>query len=130
MEISLKIQWGKSKHYIGGFFGLSIKQLLFRVERVTRKFSVGSSLGERFNLQIFSDEKGQSRLKFFLTSGTIQNDGHLFFDERKATKVIHEKSKAIAPCFNFVTWPFVGNSPKLQFEQKSCEFFSYKKFTF
>ncbi len=113
MEISLKIQWGKSKHYIGGFFGLSIKPLLFRVERVKRRFSVGSSLGERFDLQIFSGEKGQPCLNFFLTSEPTQNDGHLFFNGRKATKFIHGKS--FGPCFNFVIWPLVGNSPKLQF---------------
>jgi hypothetical protein len=53
----------------------------------------GFVLGERFNLQIFSGEKGQSRLTFFLTSGPTQNDGHLFSDGRKATKVIHEKIK-------------------------------------
>ncbi|HBP90683.1 MAG TPA: hypothetical protein DD706_23685 [Nitrospiraceae bacterium] len=29
MKISLKFQWVKSDHYIGGFFGLSIKHLLF-----------------------------------------------------------------------------------------------------
>ena len=38
MKILLKIQWEKSKHYIGGFFGLSIEHLLFRACGVILKF--------------------------------------------------------------------------------------------
>lgn len=129
MENSLKIQWEKSKHYIGGFFGLSIKQLLFRVERGKRRFSVDSSLGERFDLQIFSGERGQSCLKFFLPSGPTQNGGHLFSTRERPPNSFTKKSKAIAPCFNFVTRPLVGTSSKLQIEQKSCAFFSCKKVT-
>lgn len=51
MKISLKIQWEKSKHYIGGFFGLSIEHLLFRAESVKLGFSVVSSFRGTIRLE-------------------------------------------------------------------------------
>ncbi len=54
MKISLKIQWEKSKHYIGGFFGLSINHRLSRAGSVELIFLVVSSF------------RGTIRLEFIL----------------------------------------------------------------
>lgn len=51
MKILLKIQWEKSKHYIGGFFGLSIEHLLFGAERLNLKLLVVSSFRETIRLE-------------------------------------------------------------------------------
>lgn len=67
MKISLKIQWEKSKHYIGGFFGLSIEHLLFRAGSVQPRFLVVSSSEERFDWNIFSSDKSPTMSDYFLT---------------------------------------------------------------